>query len=35
MSFLNLKVPKGKLTKSIKIMPYLKLSKIMLLGQKN
>jgi hypothetical protein len=34
MSFLNLKVLKGKPSKSIKRMPHLKLSKNMLLGQK-
>jgi hypothetical protein len=34
MPFLNLEVLKGKLTKSIKIMPHLKLSKHMLLEQK-
>jgi hypothetical protein len=33
MSFFNLEVIKGKPTKSIKIMPHLKLSKNMLLGQ--
>jgi hypothetical protein len=35
MSFFNLEVVKRKLTKSIKIMPHLKLSKNMFLGQKN
>jgi hypothetical protein len=35
MSFLNLEVLKGKPTKYIKIMPHLKISKNMLLGQKN
>jgi hypothetical protein len=34
MSFFNLEVPKGKPTKSKKIMPHLKLSKNMLLGQR-
>jgi hypothetical protein len=36
MSFKNLEVLKGKPTKSIiKIMPHLKISKNMFLGQKN
>jgi hypothetical protein len=35
MSFFNLEVLKGKLTKSKGIMPHLKLSKHMLLGQRN
>jgi hypothetical protein len=35
MSFLNLEVRKGKPTKYIKIMPHLKLSKNMFLGQTN
>jgi hypothetical protein len=35
MSFLNLKVLERKPTKSIKIMPHLKLSKNVLLGQNN
>jgi hypothetical protein len=35
MSFLNLKVLKRKATKFLKIMPHLKLSKNMFLGQKN
>jgi hypothetical protein len=35
MSFFNLEVLKGNPTKYIKIMPHLKLSKKMLLGQKN
>jgi hypothetical protein len=34
MSFFNLEVLKGKPTKSIKTMPYLKISKNMILGQK-
>jgi hypothetical protein len=34
MSFLNFKVLKGKPIKSIKIMPLLKLSKNIFLGQK-
>jgi len=34
MSFFNLKIQKRKPTKSIKIMPHIKLSKNMLLGQK-
>jgi hypothetical protein len=34
MSIFNLKILKGKPTKSIKLMPYLKLSKNVLLGQK-
>jgi hypothetical protein len=34
MSFLNLKVLKGKPQKSMTRMPHLKLSKNMLLGQK-
>jgi hypothetical protein len=34
MSFFNLEVLRGKLTKFIKIMPHLKLSKNVLLGQK-
>jgi hypothetical protein len=35
MSFFNLEVLKGKPTKFIRIMPHLKLSKNMLLGQRN
>jgi hypothetical protein len=35
MSFFNLEVLKGKLTKSIKIMPHLKLSKTHAFGTKN
>jgi hypothetical protein len=35
MSFLSLEVLKGKPTKSKGLMPHLKLSKNMLLGQKN
>jgi hypothetical protein len=35
MLFFNLEVPKGKPTKSIQIMTHLKLSKNMLLGEKN
>jgi hypothetical protein len=35
MSFFNLEILKGKPTKSKGIMPYLKLSKNMLLGQRN
>jgi len=35
MSFFNLEVLKGKPIKSIGIMPHLKLSKNMLLGQRN
>jgi hypothetical protein len=35
ISFLNLEVLKGKLTKSIGIMPHLKISKIMFLEQRN
>jgi hypothetical protein len=35
MSFLNLEVTKGKPTKSKGIMPHLKLSKNMLLEQRN
>jgi hypothetical protein len=35
MSFLNLKVLKEKLTKSKRIMPHLKLSENILLGQRN
>jgi hypothetical protein len=34
MSFFNLKVLKGKPTKSLKIMPHLKLSKNMFLNKK-
>jgi len=34
MSFFDLKVPKEKPIKSKKIMPYLKFSKNMFLGQK-
>jgi hypothetical protein len=34
MSFLNFKVLKGKPIKFIKIMPHLKISKNILLGQK-
>jgi hypothetical protein len=35
MSFLNLEVLKGKPKKSKGIMPHLKISKNMLLGQRN
>jgi hypothetical protein len=35
MSFLNLEILKGKPTKSKRIMPHLKLSKNMLLKQRN
>jgi hypothetical protein len=35
MSFFNLEALKGKPTKSIKIMPHLKLSKNMFLGPEN
>jgi hypothetical protein len=35
MSFFDLEVLKGKLTKSKGIMPHLKLPKHMLLGQRN
>jgi hypothetical protein len=35
MSFFNLEVLKGKPTKSIGIIPHLKLSKNMILGQRN
>jgi hypothetical protein len=35
MSFFNLEVLKGKPTKSIRTIPHLKLSKNMLLGQRN
>jgi hypothetical protein len=35
MSFLSLEVLKGKPTKSIGIMPHLKLSKNMFLGQRD
>jgi hypothetical protein len=35
MSFLNFEVLKKKPTKSIGIMPHLKLSKNMLLGERN
>jgi hypothetical protein len=35
MSFLNLEVLRGKLTKFLGIMPHLKLSKHMLLEQRN
>jgi hypothetical protein len=35
MSFLNLEILKGKPTKSIGIMPHLKLSNNIFLGQRN